>query len=78
MDSEVTLYFLHMKDVKLPIMIILGHRGVWGNVKTGLFFVHFLQDLVIWSLFTENVSPRKKEWAEVLVRFIVFAKYMYM
>ena len=34
------LYFLRMKDVKLPIIIILGHRGVWDNVKTGLQFLY--------------------------------------
>ena len=61
-----------MKNVKLPIISILGHKGVWDNVKTGLFFVHFLQDLGF------EVSLLKMYRPEKQMGFIVFAKYMYM
>lgn len=72
------LYFLHMKDAKLPIIIFLGHRGVWDNVKLDCgFCTFFARSGNLKSLYWKCIAQKNK-WAEVLVRFIVFSKYMYM
>ena len=55
------LYFLRMKDMKLPIIIILGHRGVWDNVKTGLRFLYIFCKIWFFEVsLLKMYSPEKQ------------------